>query len=506
MNKLTARAYLGRSNWQQFKKLLREMNKQFSIFIAMFFLLTCLTVFNKANGQNRLFSLGVYDTVHSVILNQERRILVYVPARENNNNVRYPVMYLLDGEHHFTKTVGIIDHLSNTAGNELCPQMIVVAIFSNNRERDFIPSANPDKFPMFLEKELIPYIDTHYPTQPYRIFTGHSLGGLRVINTLIYQPQLFQSYVALDPSLGHVKGWINKAIEDYNKNTYINKSVYIAMGLTMPKGMDTSVIFNDTSGAARHMRSIMLFAKNADKNKTNAPDFKWKYYPDETHQSVVFRGTYDGIISNFYWFKNENLFDIFKTDVDAKASVKIISDYYERISQKFGYNITPPEQGTAELIDYLNFKRWFDKALAFAQLNYKNYPSSQRTKTQLETAKWNSKKSILSLYPSKTVKEIYRFCKKEAAKKEPEYNISEDAINTFGYELMQQNKLAEAEIIFRLNIELYPTSYNVYDSYGECLVNLGNKEKGIAAYKKSLELNPQNTNALNILKRLNSTE
>jgi predicted alpha/beta superfamily hydrolase len=456
------------------------------------------------------YSIGSYDTLHSTILNEDRRILVHIPENGLQPNVRYPVMYLLDGDAHFTKTVGILDHLSRTAGNELCPEMIVVAIFHPNRERDLIPApyaANMlDKFPEFLEKELMPYVEGHYPTQPYRVLVGHSLGGMRVINTLVYQPNLFNSYIALDPSLGHFlenqKSWYENAQYDLYKNAWKNKSLYIAMGMTMPKGMDTAAIAKDLSGNARHMRSIMLFANTIEKNK-NGLDFNWKYYPDETHQSVVFTGTYDGLIANFYWFKNEKLYDIFNPEVNADSSVKIITGYYEFLSAKMGYLQLPPEQGTYELIDYLFFKRWYDKALAFAELNFKNYPNSDRTKNQLQTAKWNSKKSISALYPKNKIKEVYRIIKKDHLNEEPEYNISEDAINTFGYELLQQNKPADAELIFKLNIELYPSSYNVYDSYGECLLLLGKEKEGIAAYEKSLQLNPKNTNAINVLKKHN---
>lgn len=98
-------------------------------------------------------------------------------------------------------------------------------------------------------------------------------------------------------------------------------------------------------------------------------------------------------------------------------------------------------------------------------------------------------------------KEICRIAKRDIVNNEPEYNISEDAINSFGYELLQQNKPNDAELIFKLNVELYPNSYNVYDSYGECLLNNGKEKDGIAAYKKALELNPKNTNARQVLEK-----
>lgn len=80
------------------------------------------------------------------------------------------------------------------------------------------------------------------------------------------------------------------------------------------------------------------------------------------------------------------------------------------------------------------------------------------------------------------------------------YNVSESAINNFGYELVHENKNEEALKIFKLNTKLYPKGYNTFDSYGECLLKLNRKKEGLKAYKKSLALNPQNYNALKILK------
>lgn len=79
------------------------------------------------------------------------------------------------------------------------------------------------------------------------------------------------------------------------------------------------------------------------------------------------------------------------------------------------------------------------------------------------------------------------------------YNISEEAVNSFGYALLQAGKKEDALKIFKLNTELYPQGFNTFDSYGECLLLLGNKKAALQAYKKSLDLNPQNENARQIL-------
>jgi tetratricopeptide (TPR) repeat protein len=83
-----------------------------------------------------------------------------------------------------------------------------------------------------------------------------------------------------------------------------------------------------------------------------------------------------------------------------------------------------------------------------------------------------------------------------------DYNVSEQEINILGYEIMNSGKAEDALSIFMLNTELYPNNYNTYDSLGECYLKLKNKNKGILAYKKALELNPKSTNAIKVLAEL----
>ena len=107
----------------------------------------------------------------------------------------------------------------------------------------------------------------------------------------------------------------------------------------------------------------------------------------------------------------------------------------------------------------------------------------------------NLPKNLSGLVSSgKTTDEIIEIIKKQDNDK-PNYDISENQINRLGYLLMEQQKNEDALKIFKLNTELYPNGFNTYDSYGECLMKLGDTENGIKAYQKSLELNSDNTNA-----------
>jgi tetratricopeptide (TPR) repeat protein len=88
------------------------------------------------------------------------------------------------------------------------------------------------------------------------------------------------------------------------------------------------------------------------------------------------------------------------------------------------------------------------------------------------------------------------------AKQAATYDFSEPELNQLGYRLMQAGKLKEAVEIFKLNVEAYPQASNTYDSLAEAYMNLNERELAVTNYKKSLELNPKNTNAVEMLKRL----
>jgi predicted alpha/beta superfamily hydrolase len=170
--------------------------------------------------KNKNITIGHVDSIASVVLKEKRQLWVYVPASARDLTYlpqRYPVVYLLDGDAFFASTTGMIGQLSEGFLTNVFPEMIVVGILNTDRMRDFTPahvtssavvaasglktSGGGENFTTFLAQELIPYIDTHYPTSPHRTLVGHSLGGLLVLNTLVHHTSLFDNYVALDPSV-----------------------------------------------------------------------------------------------------------------------------------------------------------------------------------------------------------------------------------------------------------------------------------------------------------------
>lgn len=90
----------------------------------------------------------------------------------------------------------------------------------------------------------------------------------------------------------------------------------------------------------------------------------------------------------------------------------------------------------------------------------------------------------------------------ELAKSRPTFKLDENETNIWAYALMRKGKKVEALEIFKLNTGLHPDSWNAYDSEAEGYENVGDTNNAIKFYNRSLELNPQNTNAVEQLKRL----
>ncbi|PWN63589.1 hypothetical protein C1631_021665 [Chryseobacterium phosphatilyticum] len=83
-----------------------------------------------------------------------------------------------------------------------------------------------------------------------------------------------------------------------------------------------------------------------------------------------------------------------------------------------------------------------------------------------------------------------------------DYSLSEQQFNKLGYDFLRSGKLPQALETFRINTELFPQSFNTFDSYGEALLKNKQKEKALIMYQKSVELNPDSENGKKIIQEL----
>lgn len=280
-----------------------------------------------AQQNNDNIELGKKVTIISKILNEKRTLWIYLPKEYSQiSDKKYPVAYLLDGNTNFTSFTGIIQHLSEMFRNRLVPQMIVVGILNTDRRRDLTPTASlldetgkpayqkgstggGEKFISFIRHELFHYIDSAFHTSDFKMLIGHSLGGLTVINCLINHSNLFNAFVAIDPSMW----WDNKkllfqATDTLKQIKFHNKYLFLAIANTMQMGMDTVQVKTDTSKQTIHIRSIFKFKDELLQYPQNGLIWNYKYYNDDSHGSVPLIAEYDAMrfIFSKYVFPTDN--------------------------------------------------------------------------------------------------------------------------------------------------------------------------------------------------------
>lgn len=159
-------------------------------------------------------AIGETFTIASTALREVRRINVYVPPGYGRDSTqRLPVLYMPDGGigEDFLHVAGLVQVL---VGNGTMRPFLLVGIENTERRRDMTgPTERADDrkiavrvggsaaFRTFIRTELMPRVRARYRTTGETAVVGESLAGLFVVETLLREPDLFDTYVAFDPSL-----------------------------------------------------------------------------------------------------------------------------------------------------------------------------------------------------------------------------------------------------------------------------------------------------------------
>jgi uncharacterized protein len=279
--------------------------------LALLFLFLFSSTFITAQNNPGVTGKRI-DTIRSAILNEERYIWLHVPDRAAVASP-YPVIYILDGQIFFDEVNNILDRLSKETGKNVSNEMVVVGLGNVwQRYRDYSPthitsspwvdshsasiSGGGEKFVSFLKNELFPHVQSKYATSSIRILIGHSMGGLEVINILLKHADMFNYYVAIDPSMW----WDDQKLLHESKtlladNTFEKRTLFLAVANTKEVDMDVSEIKKDTSVKTMLIRPSLTLVEYIDNNKQNKLRFAWKYYKDQHHMTVPAPAMYDAL-------------------------------------------------------------------------------------------------------------------------------------------------------------------------------------------------------------------
>lgn len=246
-------------------------------------------------------NIGETFTISSKILGETRRINVYLPPGYTESaKANFPVLYMPDGglAEDFLHVAGL---LQVSVGNETMRPFLLVGIENTERRRDMTGPTENEKdkkiaprvggsaaFRKFIRQELMPQIKMRYRTTAETAIVGESLAGLFVIETFLLEPDLFDTYIAFDPSLW----WNNQKLVDgaaarLRTRPKLDKTLYLASS-----GEDTAEITQ---------RFAEVLARNT------ASGLRWHYekMPEEKHSTIyhpaalkAFRTVFKPIVKN----------------------------------------------------------------------------------------------------------------------------------------------------------------------------------------------------------------
>ena len=244
-------------------------------------------------------------TIHSKVLNEDRKIYVHCPKPDTANPTkRYPVLYLTDADNYFELLAFYTGYLSRWDVLAM-PEMIVVATAHADRIKDLTPthgttnylgkrdtagyyktSGGNENFLQFIRTELMPVIERNYKTEPYKILGGHSFGGITTINCMLTHPEMFNAYIAISPSFYWDNRYLLKLTDKIlKKSSVLNKKLFYSNGNEGEDEVKPSFFHTD----------VLTFDSLITSKKLIALDYTYKYYPTETHMTEPIVAYFDAL-------------------------------------------------------------------------------------------------------------------------------------------------------------------------------------------------------------------
>jgi len=257
------------------------------IYYNLLFILVSLSSCSNTPKYNDPIPIHDEFTIESKQVGETRNINVWTPPEYKTSTDSLPVMYMADG--------GIKDedfpHIANTIAELIkakkIPPMILVGIANTQRRRDLTGPTEvakdkeiapivggSEKFRAFIKEELFTEINRRYRTTSEKSIIGESLSGLFVVETFFLSPNMFDNYIAFDPSL-----WWN--------NHYLVKTVKEHL-VNFPK-MGKRLWF-----AGSGEENISKYTNDLEEilKIENQSNLEWKYSPEQKEEhNTIFRAT-----------------------------------------------------------------------------------------------------------------------------------------------------------------------------------------------------------------------
>jgi len=434
--------------------------------------------------------IGTYRKLHSSVTNEERTLLVWLPRSYNDSVLSYPVVYLLYGQNTSAYLLPAITACDMLSASGVIPEMIIVGVASAERYRDYSSIADGyiENTVKFFREELFPFVERNYRTTDYRIVIGPQAGAVFSFYALLKHPDLFNAYILENPFV-----WQNRellyqmATNTFSGTMKLNRFLFIKDEKdSRPESLETAGQFTEWL-------------------KSNTPEgLRFHYCLGEPSGYFVPPvPAKEGL---------QELFEYYVLPADLKVEkVEDIIEYYRKKGNEFGSVFNVPEHvltmesdklmeagkqdGQAALLQYMlsvyphslnallrmgDLKRMqgeYQSAIVYYDRFLNIMPTDaiairnkrdNLVKYMNESLVYQLEKDILSVGIEKAIRSF----RKSKTSADNKLSFEENDLNTLGYTLLNRQMNVEAIKVFKLALEIYPNSANLYDSLGEAKMRI----------------------------------
>ncbi len=492
--------------------------------IALAAVVLLLLLFPPGPGGGETILIGRSYLVPSRILGAPRGINVHLPEHYEETDATYPVLIKLFGGP-WEYFAGLAAEVGSLSGFNDIPPLIVVGVDQMGHE-EVLPRATggnevpvrAEEFRDFLRTELLPWLEREFRTNGFHILLGTYDCGLFGVWTWLTEPDLFDAVLVTNP------GWAR----DYSP---------------LPDWFAARAAATSSVDPFLHLTGYHYPPETGNRPPDPFPDLlereltapgraglRWEVTRLERESNDAHRE---------YTSCREGLLALFR-DYPCPRKVldggmAAVDTYYAGLSSRLGFEVAVPEMPLMQLSDRLMETgeaaesievllrleadspwslnpvyrlAWAYQALGdrpnalvrFREGVRRGMPEFFRV--QMEELERSAASAIEHEFKTGGQKAGRSLFERVRSGRRKDLVLAESEMNAAGYRLLKAGRIIESVALFEMNTELYPESGNVWDSLGEALIKKGERERAIAAYRRSLELDPANTNAVEMLRSL----
>jgi len=284
------------------------------LFLSFLLILAALPI----KAQSNTNTIGLKYSIHSELMKMNRDIQVYLPSSYQESSKKYPVVYLFDGQRLFSYGVSLAQSFTNF---DTGPEFIVVGINHKEGERNNDFFNKEDELLGFVERELLPFVDSNFRTNSERVAFGWQYAGSLLIKALAENPKLFSAYLVASPY--PVFGERMESVNQISDERYPSDNIFY-----LTTSINEGVVEKGTDALEKLLEEKAL--KKLD----------WSYHKlaGESHNTTDYPTIRHGLMR---YFNNYSVLQFNSHDLYLEAGgMPYVVEYFRKRAVRYGF---PPE-------------------------------------------------------------------------------------------------------------------------------------------------------------------